>query len=316
MVPFLRGSRSKLFSSRWVKCFIVLIVAVGCYEGIMLWKDRNDGFSIDRIHTKLANAPEWEIPTSAEKLAQVNQILAQPFCYLGHGFQFYAFESIDGKYVLKFFRHQRLHPPVLYDWLPDWGVVRDIKAKKSLKRSERVKLLFESLKIAYDNIPEESGLIYVHLNKTKNQHPVALLIDKLEDEYKMPLDDTEFVLQYKATYVKPTIKALMKAERVADAKDRITQLFALLKKTAKKGIIDTDGALIYKNNVGFTEDRAVYIDIGSFVFKESIKTKERFAYDLNRLKPLNKWLAANYPTLSAHFERQQKKTIDSFDEEV
>lgn len=303
-----------MFSCRWVRLIAAIIVLLGCYGAIKLWKSRNDGFALERIQTKLSNSPEWDIAVPAQKLDEVNHILAQPFYYVGHGFQFYAFESSDGKYVLKFLRHQRLHPPVLYDWLPNIGIVRDIKAKKCLKRSERVKLLFQSLKIAYEELLEESGLVFVHLNKTKGQHKEAFLVDLLENEHKIALDDTEFVLQHKATFVKPTIKACMKAENLQEAKARITQLFDLLKSTAQKGILDTDGALIYKNNVGFIRDKAIYIDIGSFAFKESIKSKERFEYDLHRLKPLYRWLAKNYPPLAAHFEKQQKKALIAMQE--
>lgn len=303
-----------MFSSRWVRFIGAIILVASCYGGIRVWKSRNDGFALERIQTKLPNSPEWEIAVTSRTLDQVNQILTQPFYYIGHGFQFYAFESSDGKYVLKFLRHQRLHPPAFYDWLPNWGIVRDIKAKKSFKRSERVRLLFESLKIAYEHLPEESGLLYVHLNKTKNQHKEAFLVDLQENEHKIALDDTEFVLQYKATFVKPTIKACMKAENINEAKARITQLFDLLKSTAQKGILDTDGALIYKNNVGFVKDKAIYIDIGSFEFKESIKSKERFEYDLRRLKPLYRWLVKNYPPLAAYFEKQQKKVLVAMQE--
>lgn len=308
---------AKLFSSRWtkyswIKYICLLVVSYGAYKGFSFWKKHNDGFVIDRVYTKLPNSPEWEIPLSNEKRQEVNEILAQPYTYLDHGFQVYAFESRDDKYVLKFLRHQRLHPPVLYDWLPDCSFVRDLKAKKCQKRSDRVKLLFESLQLAYTHIPEETGLIYVHLNKTKNQFKEAFVVDRAQNEYSVPLDDTEFVLQHKAMRVKPTIKGLMKSGRVAEAKVRINQLFDLLKTTAQKGILDTDGALINKNNIGFIHDRAIYIDVGRFVFKESIKDKERFAYDLRRLKPFYKWLVSNYPPLAAHFDRQQKKVLESF----
>jgi len=285
---------------RWVG--LIAIVAV-VYQGFVLWKGRNDGFTVERIVSKLPSSPAWDLPVTEAKLAQVNQILAQPFYYIGRGFQFYAFESSDGRYVLKFMRHQRLHPPVLYDWFPDCGLVRDIKAKKCLKRQKRVDELFNSLTIAFKELPDECGLVYVHLNKDTNLHKNAFLVDLQGDEYLVPLDSTEFVLQQKASFVKLEIKGLMKAGKIDEAKERISQLFCLLKETARKGILDLDGALISKNNVGFIEDRAIYIDTGRFVHKESIKMNERFATDLRRLKPLYKWLVRNFPPLAAHFEK-------------
>lgn len=299
-----------------MKKTVYLLLAVcalyGLYRGVKLWKDRNDGFSVERIQTRLPNSPEWEIAAADQKIQEVNQILTQPFYYLGRGFQFFAFESSDHKYVLKFLRHQRLHPPVMYDWLPNIGIVRDMKAKKAQKRKARVSELFMSLKIAYEEIPLETGLIYVHLNKTEGKHLNATLIDLQEDEHKVSLDDTEFVLQYKADLIKPTFKTLMKEGNVDEAKERINQLFELLQSTAQKGILDTDGALIYKNNVGFIANRAIYIDVGQFTLKDGIKSRERFMYDLKRLKPLYKWLLRRYPPLAAHFEKQKQHILSTF----
>ncbi|MBS0635820.1 MAG: hypothetical protein JSR37_10195 [Verrucomicrobia bacterium] len=291
---------------------LVTCVSFALFKGIKTYRDRNDGFSVERIQSKLSNSPEWEISTSQQKLQEVNQILAQPFHYLGRGFQFYAFESSDQKYVLKLLRHQRLHPPVLYDWLPNIGMVQDLKAKKSKKRAARVSELFLSLKIAYEEIPVETGLIYVHLNKNKGQHINALLVDLQEDEHKVALDETEFVLQYKADLIKPTFRKLMDDGNIDEAKERINQLFELLQSTAQKGILDTDGALIYKNNVGFIANRAIYIDVGQFTLKEGIKSRERFMYDLKRLKPLYKWLLKHYPSLAAHFEKEKQHILNSF----
>jgi hypothetical protein len=297
----------------WVKRLLAtfLVLFVVC-TGVFWWKERNDGFNIKNVYTKLPNKEAWELPTTPEKIQEVNQVLAQTYHYLGQGFQFYAFESKDSQYVLKFLRHQRLHPPVLYDYFPDIPFVRTLKQKKSKKREDRLELLFESLKIAYEELPEETGLIYVQLNKPKNRFIDVFLVDTLEDEYSISLNDTEFVLQRKAEFLKPCFKALMKAGKVQEAKIRINQIFDLLKATAKKGILDTDGALIKKDNIGFLEDRAIYIDVGRFVHKEAIKNKERFVQDLRRLRPLYKWLMLHYPPLAAHFDRQKKLVCESF----
>lgn len=301
-----------LFACRWCRLICLIIVAYGSYLGYRFWKGRNDGFSVANISSSFANSPAWEIPATAEKLNEVNQILSQPFHYIGHGFQFYAFESEDGIYVLKFMRHQRLRSPMLYDWLPNLPLIRDLKERKAEARQKRVDYLFRSLIVAYEDVPKETGMVYLHLNKSSNTHPKVVIFDKLQDHYEMSVDATEFVIQYKATLVKSTIKTLMQSGQVKDAKARIDQIFALLRDCAKKGVSDTDGALIHKNNLGFLKDRAIYIDTGKLTRKESMKNKERFEQDLRRLRPLYKWLAAHYPPLAAHFNKQQKKTLDSF----
>lgn len=104
----------------------------------------------------------------------------------------------------------------------------------------------------------------------------------------------------------------MQEGNVVHAKARIDQIFTLLATCARKGIADMDNQLIRKGNLGFLEDRAIYIDTGKITRKESIKTLERFNKDLERLKPLHQWLEQNYPELALHFEAEQKIVLANF----
>jgi hypothetical protein len=297
---------------RFVKIFsIIVLLGFGVYFGCRYCEKRNDGFSIEKITTQFGNNPDWDVHATSEEIAHANTILNQPFHYLGHGFQCYAFVSNDGKYVLKFFRHQRLRPPVIYDWLPDCDYIRTLKKEKCASRAKRAKCLFRSFAVAFQDVPEETGLIFVHLNKTKNLHPVVTVYDKCGQKYEISLDDREFLLQHKALHCKPEIAGLMKSGKLDDAKRRIDQIFEMLVTCARKGIMDTDKALITKNNLGYLADSAIYIDSGRIIRKSSIKIQERFAEDLRRLRPLYKWLAKEYPQLAEYFVEAQKRAIES-----
>lgn len=270
---------------------------------------KNDGFEISKITTQIPNDPQWALPSAP---THIYLLLQQPFRYLGHGLQFYAFESSDGQYVLKFLRHQRLRPNVVIEALPNIVPFSYLKEYKEKECEKRIGYIFRSLLVAYKDVPEETGLLYVHLNKTKNLYPTVQLSDKAHTSYQVTLDSTEFVLQRKATLVKPTLSQLMQQGKTAEAKGRVEQIFALLKECAKKGVCDTDNQLIRKDNLGFIADRAIYIDTGKLTRKASIKTKERFSHDLIRLEPLYEWLKAHYPELAIHFEVEKRKTLDNF----
>lgn len=295
-----------------IQCLLVLLVGYGIFLGIRAWEKRTDGFTLEKMHSDLPNNPNWEIEVSESTTEEANKILNQPFYYLARGFQCYAFVSGDGKHVLKFMRHQRLRPPVMFDWLPKYQFLQELKEKKTKERRKRMNQLFRSLKVAFEDVPAESGLLYVHLNKTENKHPMVTIYDKSGAEHKVCLDKVEFIVQEKAVWIKPTINGLMKEGNVEAAKERINQIFVLLVECSKKGIQDMDGALIRKDNLGFLPHRAIYIDTGKISRKKAIRTKECFTRDLRRLRPLHKWLAMNYPELAAHFEEQKKRTIDAF----
>jgi hypothetical protein len=289
-----------------------LLVGYGVYFAVQLQDRRTDGFYLERIAPTFPDDPKWDIEVDRSLVAAANLVLKQPYTYLGHGFQCYAFVSQDDKYVLKFIRQQRLQPPFIFQWMPNILFFKSIKEEKVQLGQKRANYLFRSLKVAFEDVPEETGLVLVHLNKTKDSYPQVTIYDKAGTKYTVPLDDHEFVLQKKALPIKPTISELMQQGRLDDAKVRIDQIFSLLEVCAKKGIADMDSQLIRKNNLGFLPDRAIYVDTGKITRKESMKTKARFEKDLERLQPLHEWLQENYPDLASHFETQQKAVLANF----
>jgi len=296
---------------------ILFLVLAACsiypiYKGINAWDRRNDGFAIEKIGSEYASDPKWNIAYTPQEIAKVNHLLDQPFSYLGRGFQCYAFISADGNYVLKFVRYQRLRPPEIFDWLPQIEWVKKMKQEKQELHDKRKNYIFTSFKLAYECVPHETALLYVHLNKTKGLHKRVCIRDRVGTTYEIPIDRYEFVLQQKAFLIKPTIEQLMREGKVDEAKKRIGQIFQLLTSCAKKGVLDTDGALIRKNNLGFLDDRAIYIDAGKLALKSKIKRKKVFVKDLKRLRPFEKWLEEHYPSLVPSFDRQKQLAIEEF----
>lgn len=297
---------------RWMmRALCLVVLGLSLFAGYQFYKQRNDGFSVERISSSFENSLDWDISVTARQLYTANEILRQPFYYLNHGFQCYAFVSQDGKYVLKFLRHQRLCPPVLLQWLPQVGFIKDLKEKKSQERAKRANALFRSLKLAFTDVPQETGVVFVHLNKTTGMHPQVTIHDKSGAAYTIMLDDKEFALQERASYIKPTIEALMKEGSVQRAKERIDELFILLVRCAERGVCDEDRALIHKDNIGYLPDRAIYIDAGRLVKRSQLVNRAYMTRDLQRLNPLYKWLLKHYPVLAEHFQSVKKSTLES-----
>lgn len=291
---------------------LLVLIGYGVYFIARLQDSRTDGFRLERIAPIFPDDPRWEIAVSDEAIYAANRALNQPYYYLGHGFQCYAFASQDGKYVLKFIREQRLQPPLLFHLLPNFWFFKSIKEEKEAFGRKRADYLFRSLKVAFEDVPSETGLLFVHLNKTKGVHPVVTIYDKANGRHEVALDEHEFVLQKRALAIKPTLEGLVEEGKIQEAKGRIDQIFSLLYTCAKKGIADNDNQLIRKNNLGFLPQCAIYIDTGKITRKESMKTKARFAQDLQRLKPLHEWLQNLSPELADHFLETQETTLTNF----
>lgn len=170
-------------------------------------------------------------------------VFEQRFVYLAAGGQCFAFLSEDGKYVLKFFKH-----PL-----------------KKLNRD------YSSYKLAMEKLPEETGLLFVHLNKTKNLEKKARIVDKLGIEHRVDLDRHDFILQKRAVMTYPHLLHLVQANDLEGAKEAIDSICALILNRCQKGIHDDDAKI--HRNCGFIDNQAVIIDVG------------RFRPDVRRLDP-------------------------------
>lgn len=263
------------------------------------------------IECPLDEDPKWNLSVTPSQLAFVNIITQQPFRYLNKGVQAYAFISQDGDYVVKFFQHHRLREKAFFENPVEYIFNSSFRAKMSQKKNLKDEL-FESTKLAFEMIPEESGIIYAHLNRTHDQLRGIRIVDGSGIAHKIRPDGVSFILQRKATYILPTITTLMKKGDVATAKMRLDQVFALLLDLAKKGIVDGDYALIRNNNIGFSKDRCIYIDTGHISYNPQLNVKEQMEYEFGtRLAPLYEWLAFTYPELATYYQEQQKKILAS-----
>lgn len=78
------------------------------------------------------------------------------------------------------------------------GPLKKIKEERVAQGKKRANYLFQSLKVAYEAAPLETGLVFVHLDKSTGVHPVVTLFDKAGTKYEVALDSHEFLLQQKA----------------------------------------------------------------------------------------------------------------------
>lgn len=261
---------------KYVKYTLFFLLAVGverfCYQ-------QTAGFRESKILSTLDHEEKWDTePLTEEKKGQLNAILDQPFYYAGHGGTSYCFASKDGNYVIKFFKHQHLKED---SWiskvtLPSFLEERRqkfLKKKEKEKTHKRRDFLFTSFLLAGERIPEETGIIHLQLNKSKDFARTLTLYDKIGVQHKIPLDQTEFVLQRKAEMIFPYLYRLIDAKQTDEAKRAIDSLFVNLQTRCSKGLADRDPHLSI--NFGYIDGKAVEIDIGSFSIDEGLQDRTR-----------------------------------------
>lgn len=280
---------------------VILFLAI--WGSVYSYNRMTDGFSVRQMTSKLPDNPEYALPPlAAAKKEELQNIVSQPYRYLGKGCQFYVFESEDGKYVLKFFKHKHLRSVSWMNLLP---LSHAYVENRIAKREMRIHNLFTSCKLAYEVLPEETGVLFVHLLKTPALEQNVKLVDKMGFAHEIALDQFEFVLQKRALHVDALFHELLAQHEEENIKEKIQQLINLIEKRCDKGIRDRDRSFV--QNVAFSagEERAVFVDIGQFYYDESIKEPEQKQKDLlRRLSSLRAWTIDRAPALTAYVEER------------
>jgi hypothetical protein len=258
---------------------------------------QTDGFSIARIHSDLSYHPEWDTaPISMEKQEALKIALNQKFHYLACGGQCFAFASEDGQYVIKFFKHHIRKPYSFYlnMPLPDFlGQGRRRRLKSILHKLNRD---FTSYKIAYEELQEETGVIYIHLNKGTKLNYSVQIVDKIGIQHQISLDDVEFVLQRKADLVYSRISDIMAGGDLAAAREAFHSILEVILSRCQKGIYDEDPRI--HRNFGFLGKKSIFIDVGRFVRDPQRKLPEVYKNDLQHItQRFRSYLEDSYPML-------------------
>lgn len=267
-------------------------------------------FNPKLIESHFPPRKEWEVKTSSQQERFFSSIAHQTLRWLGRGMQAVVFETQDEKYVVKFFQLGRIREDISRN--PVKNILSRETAEKRQERINHREEIFSSSKMCFENLQEETGIVYVHLNRSKDRVRTIRLVDRYGQSHRICGDNTSFLVQKKARYLIPTITAHMERGQVDQAKARIDQVFALLLSMAKKGYVDNDDALIRNNNIGLSEDRAIYIDTGHLYRVQNLDAAARMKYEFQvRLDPLEKWLHVAYPELGAHYRESKTRIMES-----
>lgn len=290
-----------------------LICAV-CYGAGRLYYHLTDGFQLTNIVSNLTYDERWETDKlSDEEMANVKEILSQRFTYLGKGCQSYVFASADGKYVMKFFKHCRFRPKKYLDYLLFIPPVQRIHADKVKEKMKKVEWVLNSWRITFNHLRKETGLVYVHANKTNDLNKTLTLVDKIGLEHDINADEVEFLIQKRARMLTDEIDALMAKGKLDESVGLLDKLVQMMLSEYRRGIVDSDQALM--QNTGVYEGQPVHIDTGMFTEIDLIKDPHYHMQELfTSTYKFRLWLKERHPELAKAFDEKLRAVIgESFD---
>jgi hypothetical protein len=270
---------------------------------------KSQSFCQEAISAELPYHPEWDSrPLNAQEEQEVLKAISQPYRYLGSGGQCYSFVSEDDQYVIKFFKQKAFALPLWIKRCPLSFLVQSLKDKKTLKKEKQRGKVFAAFKLSLDHLPQETGMLYVHLNRTSHLNKTLSLCDAAGVFHTLHLDDLEFIVQKKAQLAFARIDSLMQSGDTEGAKQAINKLLQLNLELYRKGVRNRDPN--FRSNCGFIGSKAIVIDVGRMVCSEEMKDLKRFKLDLLRSTPrFRKYLAKNHPQLLSYFDTSVEQIV-------
>ncbi len=117
------------------------------------------------------------------------------------------------------------------------------------KKLDKIDNIYLSWKTAYELAPDESGVIYIHLNKTKDFDAPLILFDKMGLQHAIDLNEVEFLIQKKAIPLPIYLNELVAKQDYSRAKIFLQNMLERILDGFNRGIADNDYALL--QNTGY-----------------------------------------------------------------
>jgi hypothetical protein len=285
------------------KIIIRSVLLAACFVGLSFFCEaQTKGFRLQEILSDIPNNPAWDVdPLPIEQQREVVYKLDQKFRYLGSGNQSHAFLGEDGKTVLKFFRHNDLSLMKILNkfsgekWL--WYLTTKFDPRA----------VFDSCRLAYVDLQDQTAISYLHINKTGDLFNPVVLVDNSGVSHTVELDQMEFMVQDYCELATGRIAARMKRGDVEGAKATIKMLFAAIEDWSKRGVHIENPAL--KRNIGFCGDKVIMFDVGSLRKDPSEMTPEQIKREVKHVtRVLGRWIGKKYPELHPCFELELSKS--------
>jgi hypothetical protein len=285
--------------------YVLATCAIG-YGAYKLSVTTANKFILSEIQYDRPNNSAYDArPLTQQEAAEVDKALDQPYTYFGCGGQAYVFFSKDGKYAVKFFKQRHFKEPTHLNYIPFIKRYRDLKYAK---RAKKIRVEYGSYKLGFEQLPEETALVYIHLNKTSHLKKNITFVDKFNMKHVIDLDKTDFILQRRADLVHDRINHQMATGDIEGAKKTISSIVHLIVTRCKKGYLDKDPNIA--TNCGILGDRAIKIDVGRFAIEPLMRKPLFYKPELLHLThPFNRWLSQKYPELAKHLDHEVLQVI-------
>ncbi len=259
------------------------------------------GFSVGKIKSPLQYNEEWEAHIlNKEDQNLLQTALSQDYFFLGNGVTSYSFVSNDQNYIIKFFKMRHLLPKNWLNYIPIPKILDNYRFEKIDKRNLKLFDIFASCKLAFEELHEETGLLFIHLNKTRDLKKKIKFIDQEGKSHLIDLDAMEFVIQKKAIPFAEKFKRFKEKNDIQGAQKALQSILYLALERSSKRILNKSTDDI-TSGYGFIGNSCVHLNVAGFCKTTNIQSLEvEFLKTSDKLK---EWVHDHYPELEDSFEQ-------------
>lgn len=286
-------------------CFVALTVAI--FSG---YKRLTRGFRYPKIYADFIPKCNASIPKfSKSELTMAKSILTQSYRFLDRGTQCYVFESKDGKYVLKFFRFDRMKPAFWLQCMPSlWSQFSNDEEARFYTRLDQTIM---ACNIAYKRLKNETGIIYMHLDQFMKFDQPVVLIDALGRAREIDLNACTFILQKKVEPLKSVMKRARDMKNTDWQRSIIRSFFKLLVIRSRQNVCNTDPNVFH--NFGYAAEKVYEIDFGDYTHDSKLQRPDVFCFELEKYaQTFRKWLQKHIPEEVGYFDSVKEKVIEEY----
>lgn len=288
---------------KWLKIILTLSVLAGaCYGAGRAYFAWTDGFSIQNIQSPKYFKEQWSVRNATKQEEEIAQsVLSQRFTYFSKGCQSYVFISNDQKYVLKFIKYQRFCTKPWLDALSFIPALDSYRAARMDYKLDKLRKLLVGWQTSYNDLPKETGVVWVHLNEGQGPSREIEIVDKLGRSHRIDLRDYQALLQVKADMLCNTLECLVNDNRIDQAKELVDHTLAMILGIYHKGYADNDHALM--QNTGVLNGSPMPIDVGQLEKDPGASQPNIYKQALfNKTYRFKRWLAHLNNDLRQHLE--------------
>lgn len=270
---------------------------------------QTEGFRLTKIRSNLLNPSD--LATTSEKDQQFLQCLfKQKFSFLGRGLQSFVFASEDGQYVLKVFNNRYPQKISYFSFLSHFPFVGQWAAERAAYYQKKWIGTFASYQLAFSEMKDQTGLIYVHLNATTDLPKTLTLVDKIHIAHQVDPNQTGFLVQKMAKMVFPALKEYIAHKDDEGAKQALKSLVNLFFWKWRHAILDNDPLI--RTNYGYIDGQAIQIDVGPLSKATAAPNQEYRDREIHRItESLKFWLTENRPELVPYLDQELQQQLSS-----